>query len=274
MLTTLHNMLERMLYERGGLPDEVQVSFERPTREWVESQLRPTLNLFLFDIQENMELRTRQPQTTRGENGAQTRFPPRRFELRYLVTAFAAEPADEHLIIWRVLAVLARFVHLPEELVPAEWNRPEAPLVARVANADAPVRPSDLWGALELPPRPALIYTLIAPLDLEIAFSAPLVLTRSLRYAQRSRPDLLPDPAPAPLRLGGVVRGRDGQPLRGARVGIEGRASETLTDAEGRFALGGLRPGNATLRVVGPGGAIAIRTVEVPGKEYDLLVDE
>ncbi|MCS6940110.1 MAG: Pvc16 family protein [Roseiflexus sp.] len=113
MIADIHLAIRHMILSRGLIPaDEVEVRFERPTKEWVNSLVRPTINLYLFDIDENVELRqTNMPVMRSG--GAAYRMPARRFDLRYMVTAFATVAADEHLLIYRVLATLLRFPTLP-----------------------------------------------------------------------------------------------------------------------------------------------------------------
>ncbi len=58
MLLELHNTIQRLIYERGNIsPREVDITFEAPTRERIDKLMRPTINLFLFDLQENTDLR-------------------------------------------------------------------------------------------------------------------------------------------------------------------------------------------------------------------------
>ena len=89
MIADLHPAIRHLLFSRGLIPsDEVDVRFERPTKEWLDSLVRPTINLYLFDIEENTDLRQTNMPVMRGSGGATYRMPPRRFDLRYMVTAF------------------------------------------------------------------------------------------------------------------------------------------------------------------------------------------
>ena len=75
--------------ERG----EVDISFERPTREWSGRLSKPTLNLFMFDIRERTGYRDDTPQAVRLPTGAVSQsLPARRVDLSYLVTAWTREP--------------------------------------------------------------------------------------------------------------------------------------------------------------------------------------
>lgn len=115
MIVDVHSAIQHLLFHRGLIPsDEVDVRFERPTKEWVDSLVRPTVNLYLFDIEENTDLRQSNMPVVRGAGGMATyRMPPRRFDLRYLVSALTTVEDDEYLLIYRVLATLMRYPTLP-----------------------------------------------------------------------------------------------------------------------------------------------------------------
>src|SRR5579859_7156919 len=107
MIAELHTSIQRLLYEQGRIPaDEVEVTFEMPTREWVDSRMRPTINLFLFELTENTELRKTGMQSTHSNGRTVMRMPPRRFDLRYMLSVFTTIASDEHLLIWRALGTL------------------------------------------------------------------------------------------------------------------------------------------------------------------------
>ena len=89
--------------------NEVDLAFDRPTRDWSSRLSRPTLNLFLADIRERIDLKDDVDIITRDENGKAVRQrPPRRVDLAYLVSAWTTESDDEHRILARVLASMYR----------------------------------------------------------------------------------------------------------------------------------------------------------------------
>src|SRR6266511_2026469 len=121
MLYSLHTTISTLLYNRGRIDrDEVDVRFEMPSKPWVDSLVRPTLNLFLFEIEEKLEMRNATATVSRGNGRAVTRMPPRRFDLRYLVCAFSSVTEDEHALLWRALATLLKYTTLPTELLSDE----------------------------------------------------------------------------------------------------------------------------------------------------------
>ncbi|HLI05063.1 MAG TPA: Pvc16 family protein [Ktedonobacteraceae bacterium] len=285
MLLQLHKSIQNLLYERGQIsPREVDIRFEAPTRERVEKLIRPTINLFLFDLQENKELRRSDFETTKQNGRAERRALPRRFDLRYMVSALTTSSEDEYLLLWRVLTTLLRHPQLPTEVLSEELRQIELPLVTRVSQDDEGRRMSDLWSALGGQPRPALYYVVTVPVDMELSIEAPLVLRRTTRYT-RMRDERTA--VESGVQIGGVVRAGSGEPLANVRVALEGSAAfESVTNTEGRFTLRDVRPstpGTLHLRVTQADGTQKVIAVDVPGKRdggssdnehpYDIVLD-
>ncbi len=263
MLLELHRSLQNLLYVRGQIsPREVDIRFEAPTRERVEKLIRPTINLFLFDVQENKELRRSDFETTKQNGRAERRALPRRFDLRYMVSALTTSSEDEYLLLWRVLTTLLHHPQLPAEILSEELRQLEPPPVTQVSQDDEGKRMSDLWSALGGPPHPALYYVVTVPVDMNLSIETPLVLTRTTRYSRADSEKVAPEVG---VQIGGVVRTGTGEPLANVKVALEGSAAlESLTNTEGRFTLRDVRPGTLRLRVTQADGSQKIITVEVP----------
>jgi hypothetical protein len=266
MLTELHTALQRLLEERGGIPaEDVDVTFDPPVKAWLDARTRPTVNLFLFEIEENTELRDAALQTGREAGRGTHRMPPRRFDLHYLVSALTTEYADEHLLLWRSLVTLLRHPELPAELLPDAVLSTRIPIVGKVTKPDGAPRTLDIWATLDVSPRPALLYVLTVPVDLEFATQSPLVLTRTARYADGSE---------ARTHIGGVVRDAHGVPQPDVRVRVHGSAGAgAVTRADGTFALHGVPRGNVTLRVERTDRAPTLTTLAIPSDSYEVVVD-
>jgi hypothetical protein len=273
MLSEVHSALQRLVQNRGLIDaDDVDVAFDAPTKLWTNALTRPTISFFLFDVNENTELRRTAMETARGNGVGIHRMPPRRFDLHYLVSALTTDVADEHLLLWRALATLLKYPTLPDDVLSAPLREPGLPIVAKVGKADDGPRPLDLWSALEVRPRPALTYVVTVPLDLEVAIESPLVLTRTTRYRRMADPVSAADHR---RQIGGVVRDRAGERVAGAAVSVEGRAAaDVLTNADGEFTVGGVPAGEVTLRVERAGEeAPTLATVRVPSASYDVVLD-
>jgi hypothetical protein len=253
-------------------PAEVDVSFARPAREWSSRLARPTLNLFLFDIRERLELRDDNPRVTNGANGTAHRaHPPRRVDLSYLVTAWTREPEDEHRVLARVLASLYRNRLLDPEHLQGSLKDSTTPVLLRCMPPDHLQKSVDFWGVMDNELRAGLTWVVTVPLDVFAPVSGPIVLTRELLVgpsagADRSRH----------YQVGGTVyrAGDAREPLPGVRVSVAGSAISAVTDEAGRFALAGIPPGPQVLQTVAEGAPGSTHEITVPSPSYDLSVND
>jgi hypothetical protein len=271
LAASLHEVLARLVYEKGRVsPLEVDVRFDPPRRDWVGALTRPTVDFYLFDLRENTDLRHANLQGNRQVGSSSFKLPPRRFDLRYMVSALTTRVEDEHVLLWRTLAVLLRHNSLPNDILPDAFRGIEPPLATMVQQADEEQLFVDLWSGFEVHPRPALLYVVTVPLDLEVTIEAPLVLTRTARYVSTTAPGVPLDTA---THIGGTVRDREGRPVGDARITIEGRASApSRTDANGRFVLVGVPDGPLAVRVSRNGGPGTPLMLRVPSDEYELVL--
>lgn len=271
MLFEIQKALRNLLSNQGHInASDVELRFDPPTREWTRTLTRPTIDFFLFDLQENTDLRHNNFTTTTGNNRAAKRLAPRRMDLRYMVSVFTTVIEDEHTLLWRTLVTLMKYSPLPPEVLPEPLRTLEPPLVTRVSQPGEHSPFMELWRGLEVPPRPALLYVVTTPLDLDIAIESPLVLTRTTRYA-RLQTDT---PTEGSHLIGGVVRNKTGTPLAGVAVGIIGGSAETATtNPEGKFVLHRLPSGSVTLQVVPTAGPPQVVTIEVPAGAYDITLE-
>lgn len=147
----------------------VEVVFDAPTKDWVARRNAPTINIYLYDIREDLSRREVAPRPYR-EPGAQFvtehRLPPRRFRLSYLVTAWTQRPEDEHRLLAACLTTLVRNEILPQDLTTGSLAASPFPVILSVA-LPLPAERSiaDVWSALGGELKPSLDLTAIAPLD-------------------------------------------------------------------------------------------------------------
>jgi len=272
MLPDLHAALTQLLYVHGKIPaDAVDVRFDAPRRDWVATLTRPTVDLFLFDVRENTELRHTNLQAARGNGNNTYRVPPRRFDLRYMVTAFTTVPEDEHILLWRTLVTLLKYPELPDAIVPDSIRELDPPVVAQIKKPEDASELSDLWSGLEEKPHPALLYVVTVPLDLDIEVTAPLVLTRTARYERTTEPGR---PLEQYTHIGGRITDRRGERLSGVHIAVAGRPPDGVrTDQRGQFTLVDVPHGPLTLHITRPGQPERVMRIDVPSDSYDLVVD-
>ncbi|MFN6517034.1 MAG: DUF4255 domain-containing protein [Nostoc sp. CreGUA01] len=129
--TTLELLLKREL--PPDLPSEdteVFISFVTPYQGAIKQ--KPAINLFLYDVQENLELRNSAWSVERQNNGKAIRKrPPARVDCSYLITAWPQNEEDvqtEHQLLGEVMKVLLRYRKLPETFVADNLEGQEIPL--------------------------------------------------------------------------------------------------------------------------------------------------
>lgn len=267
MLDALDETIKAVLRELGGLdPDEVDIAFDAPDREWAARVGKPTVNCYLYDIRENLDLRSTEWNVDRQSNGrAVKRQAPRRFDLSYVCTAWTADVEDEHRLLWRVLATMVRCPELPRHLLQGSLATVGWPVITEVAQPDGLLRdPADVWSALDNRIRPSVNVVVTLPLEDSDPREAPLVLTRRLRFDEFGRTLEF-------IQIAGTVTGEDGKPLPNVVVRVRDHAYSTVSTADGRFWLSGLPAGTYTL-VAEAASTTAQREVSVPGAEYDIVV--
>ncbi len=190
MLHDLDKTFENILIAEGKLnPNEIDISFEQPTREWSSRLSRPTLDCWCFDLRENLKLRNMEMRVAPNGNRGRTNLPPRRFDLTYLATAWARKIEDEHQLLWRALGTLKRYTALdPEQCEGAlRYQTHEIPLLVGDMSNN-PVNLVDLWSVLDNEMRLGFIMTATVELDTEMGFEGPLVLEATIRVGQSEDP--------------------------------------------------------------------------------------
>ncbi len=242
---------------------EIDIAFDRPTREWSGRLARPTLNLFMYDVREREGLKDDTPFVTRDEKGhAIKQMPARRIDLAYIITAWTKEADDEHRILGAVLASIYRQNVIDSKYLQGVLKTTPYDMLTRVTPPNAIMNPSDLWGVLDNEIHAALSWIVTAPLDVFKPVVGPLVRTKVIRVGFE---DL--------LQVGGIAF-RKGDPLKGVagvKVSIAGTAFEAETDAEGKFTFVDVPAGEYTWRIQTDGKAKE-QKMKVPSASYDVEI--
>src|SRR5579864_552956 len=114
---------------------DVEVLFDAPNRDWASRRNTPTIDLYLYDIREDLEQREVMWEDIRGDNGyvKERRPPPRRFKLSYLVTAWTQRPEDEHRLLSQVLMCFLRNPTMPAEALSGTLAEGRQPVTLNIA---------------------------------------------------------------------------------------------------------------------------------------------
>jgi hypothetical protein len=166
----------RALLKRDALNGSgVEVTFDAPTKDWVARRNAPVVNLYLYDIREDLSRRDTAWVDVRGEDGRvkERRLPPRRFRLSYLATAWTQRPEDEHRLLSSMLAGFLQHEYFPPELLKGSLEGEEVPVLLTVALPPADERKiADTWSALGGELKPSLDIVVTAPLNIARALPA------------------------------------------------------------------------------------------------------
>jgi len=167
MIQDLDNTLAELL--KHGLPpdlvEQVAISFATPDASFPPSSVTPpAINLFLYNIEENRELRSNQWLVERKATRITKQRPPVRVDCSYLITAWSRDgvnkPAQgEHRILGEVMKVLLRYRHLPAEVLQGSLEGQEPPLRGRILQSSKLQSLGEFWQAMGGKPRALLHYT-------------------------------------------------------------------------------------------------------------------
>jgi hypothetical protein len=185
VLSNLDEALKQLLIKKGEIDTgEVDISFEMPNREWSATLSKPTINIYLYDVRENHKLRGTEWTITKDKNGIATRKKnASRIDISFLITIWTSDISDEHRLLWQVLGTLFKYQELPAEILSGPLSEARYPITAVTAQPDGLFNnPADFWSALDNEIKPSINYVVTLPLDTEIAFTAPVVRTKVLRF--------------------------------------------------------------------------------------------
>ena len=247
---------------------ELDVSFERPTREWSGRLSRPTLNCFMYDVRERKLFRDEPPTVIpNGKGGFRRERAAPRIDLTYMITAWAREAEDEHRILARTLAAMYRCGEIPERHFQGALVDSSCSVLARIETPDHLAKPADMWGVLDNELHTSLVWVITAPLEAFAPVEGPIVRTRELRFGAIGE-----SWRETNLQVAGTVhkKGDPGALIAGVRIAIEGTAMRVTTGDDGRFAFPGVEAGERVLRFESEDGLAGEQTVTVPSASYDI----
>jgi hypothetical protein len=266
---SLRGLLKRELGRHGF--DGVEVVFDAPTKEWAAGLSSPTVDLFLYDLQEATEKADAAWDEQRSNGEAVDTRPPLRVDASYAVTGWTREVEDEHRLLSQVLAVLYAYPTLPDDILSgrlANGTQPY-PLKTEVAQRKGEDK-SDFWTSIGGQYK--------ASIDYVVTVSCPSGTTMTRGPEVRTQTLRVRDPAGGPRmieelhRVGGVVRDADGEPVENAWVVLAEAGMWTVSKPGGKFFFDRLRPGEYRVAARTADGREAEGTLAVPGARLDLMV--
>jgi hypothetical protein len=175
---------------------DVEVVLDAPTKDWAARRNAPTVDVYLYDIREDLCRRAR-GQVNEYDQGGRVvgrHLPPRWFKLSYLVTAWTQRAEDEHRLLSSLMACFLRQDSVPAEFLgdpdPEGLRMPDQPVVLTVGLPPPEDRAfADVWSALGGELKPSLDVVVTVAVDTaQRRFTGPPV-----QEPLGLRSDFLPD---------------------------------------------------------------------------------
>jgi hypothetical protein len=304
MINNLDNILADLIQSRvPALAGLTQVGFDPPNQDWRNAVLGGAdpdrLNIYLFDLRENLKFRSNERTRTLAANGWYTETPdPPRLNCIYLITAWnrtalqvGGPTLEEHGLLYTVAGVLLRHRSLVvADVYQSGITIPSGGTLAKTLRFQDQEFPTevgvldnardlgDFWSTMQGVWRPALQLSVTIPVFLPVpARESPMVTTELVGYeiqGHRESEEMV-------LTIGGrVSNGKPAKAVSGAHVRLRGLNPVAVqvidrhvsTSGDGRFLFSYLQAGRYRLHAVAPGLGPVDRDVDVPSQdgEYDL----
>jgi len=173
VLDDLDRTLRNVLLAEVTELDADRVHFEPPDGDFKPAI--PAINLFLYDVRENHELRDNEWQLEHGDDGrVARRSPGRRLDCSYLITAWAGDPLSEHLLLGQVMVALIRHPVIGDPFL-VNTMQSQPPLPAGALQPSLLQAIGEFWQAMGNKPRAALNLTVTVAVPSDSATPSPAV---------------------------------------------------------------------------------------------------
>jgi hypothetical protein len=209
------------------LPPGVGVRFDAPDPAWARRPPeRPFVDVFLYDIAEDVEGLTGDSTLVRDPGGRAVAWQPpvRRYRLSYLLTAWSADVSADHELLGNVMAGCAAAAIIPGDCLRGVLLEAGLPVQLRCAPphgmagsrgtaSTAATGTAGLCQALGVPPRAALTLVVVAPVvPAATADVAPPARSLDLNMAATAQPAAATGQPAAASRRSAPVTPPAGQP--------------------------------------------------------------
>ncbi|ANZ38851.1 hypothetical protein BBK82_25065 [Lentzea guizhouensis] len=168
MIHEVDEALRRLVRDEALRGSDLDVAFDAPTKDWAARRNAPTVNIYLYDIREDMRRRQRGLLNEYDAQGqvAARHLPPRHMKLSYLVTAWTQRAEDEHRLLSDLLVGFLRYDAVPPPLLTGSLEALALPVPMTVALPPPEDRAfADVWSALGGELKPSLDVVVSAPVS-------------------------------------------------------------------------------------------------------------
>lgn len=279
MIRDLSLTLQAILLPQPGLPTELasaRIVFDRPTAQFTPTET--SIDLFLYDIRENLDLRSNEAIVTKQNDKATIQTPSIRLACSYLVTAWPKATGEElflqeHRLLSQVFNVLSSYDTIPLGFLQGSLRGQNPPIPIVTSHIDNLKTTGEFWTALgnQLRPSISVTMTISQPpfIPKDSLVEEALVKVVNLRLESQElpvHPPITPIEVTSFLRekpalgaesfrIGGRITGADNRAIPNATIAILEQALTTITNQDGVYSIGpidyrsGSPPQTLTLRV-------------------------
>ena len=257
----------------------VDIKYDLPSRDWASRLNRPTINLFLFDIRENLRLRgAEQARQFPLPNGkVEVRRNPVRIDLRYLLTAWTKDPEDEHLLLSDALYTLLRNPVIPDKYASEQMKKQQFQTILDAAVYQPEHGPTEkateIWGVIGNDIHAGFIVTVTITVDPYEPLVFPQVSSVERNLGQTS-----PEGGRAIVEAGaekfneGFYIKTDKYEPSTLTVVLAERNAVLSVDENYRVKLPTLPAGKYHLDVLYRGKVLKHQSIEIPAKEKTVVL--
>lgn len=244
------------------------ISFQAPDKYFSPTQ--NTVDLFLYEVRENRDLRDPTPILVKTGNTYTRQLAPVRMDCSYILTAWSnqvgdAQVAAEHQLLAEALQWLMGFPTIPDNFLQGSLVNSIYSPPMFIAQVDPNQHAGDFWYALGIPPRPAFYLTVTLALNPLSFQQGTLVSTHATSAATGSGGTDVPW-----VQVGGqVLESTTNTPLAGTVVDLVNLGMRTTTDVHGRYTFLRVPSGTHSLRAIAVGYQPGNKTLTVPGRPDD-----
>jgi hypothetical protein len=196
----------KAVLQAGAVPGSTlataAISFALPDAQWRNTLNTLTVNCYLYDIAQNLDMRTEEPLVVRTGNTATRVTPPARINCSYCITAWSTAQTDpvldEHHLLSQILLVLLQYPTIPAALLqgPLVGQIPPYPTV--VASMEGVIKNHpQFWTALNQELKPSLNYVVTLAM-LVNGVPAGVAMPYNKVVVTAGQQGLPPPPAPEP----------------------------------------------------------------------------
>jgi len=156
------------------------INFDLPDADWRTALTALTVNCYLYDVRENLDMRTYEAIVSRSADGrTATRAPPPiRIDCSYCITAWSTAATDavkdEHSLLSQVLVVLLQNQTIASTALQGALVGQIPPYPTVIASQDGIVKHHpQFWTALDQKLKPSLNYVVTLAMPVDVAAASP-----------------------------------------------------------------------------------------------------